>query len=73
MVIAARGGYNPFGLAGVLQTLDSASASDKSVALLFSTHPTPASRIERLESGVGEQLDSYASAASPGRLYRPKK
>ncbi|MFY2764989.1 M48 family metalloprotease [Arenimonas sp. MALMAid1274] len=73
MVIAARAGYNPFGLAGVLQTLDSASASDKSVALLFSTHPTPASRLERLEAGVGERLDAYAGAPAPGRLYRPKK
>lgn len=73
MVIAARAGYNPFAMAGVLQTLDSASASDKSVALLFSTHPTPSSRIERLEASVGEQLDSYAGTPSPGRLYRPKK
>lgn len=73
MVLAARAGYNPFGLAGVLQTLDSANASDKSVALLFSTHPTPASRIEQLEAAVGEKLDPYAGQPSPGRLYRPKK
>ncbi len=73
MVLAARAGYNPFALAGVLQTLDSADASDRRVALLFSTHPTPASRIERLESSVGEKLDPYAGQPSPGRLYRAKK
>ncbi len=73
MVLAARAGYNPFGLAGVLQTLDSADVSDKRVALLFSTHPTPASRIERLEALVGEKLDPYAGQPSPGRLYRAKK
>jgi len=73
MVLAARAGYNPFALAGVLQTLDSANASDKSVALLFSTHPTPSSRIERLGAVVGEKLDPYAAQATPGRLYRPKK
>ncbi len=72
MVLAARAGYNPFGLAGVLQTLDSANPSDKSVALLFSTHPTPASRLERLGAAVGEKLDPYAGQPSPGRLYRPK-
>lgn len=72
MVIAARAGYNPFGLAGVLQTLDMASPSNKSVALLLSTHPTPASRIEYLEALVGQKLDAYANAATPGRLYQPK-
>ena len=73
MVLAARAGYNPFALAGVLQTLDSASASDQRVALLFSTHPTPASRIERLEATVGERLDPYGGQATPARLYRSKK
>lgn len=72
MVIAARAGYNPFGLAGVLQTLDATSAQDDSVALMFATHPTAASRIERLDAAVGTSLDRYADAATPGRLYRPK-
>ncbi|MBP6625908.1 MAG: M48 family metalloprotease [Arenimonas sp.] len=72
MVIAARAGYNPFGLAGVLQTLDTASAQDEAVALLFATHPAPAARLERLDATVGERLDAYATVATPGRLYRPK-
>lgn len=72
MVVAARGGYNPFGLAGVLQTLDATSAQDASVALMFATHPTAASRLERLDATVGTKLDTYAEARDPGRLYRPK-
>lgn len=72
MVIAARAGYNPFGLAGVLQTLDTASAQDEAVALLFATHPAPAARLERLDATVGERLDAYAAVPTPGRLYRPK-
>lgn len=71
MVLAARGGYNPFGLAGVLQTLDAAGPQDGSVSLMFSTHPTSVSRIERLEESVGERLDAYAGVSSPTRMYRP--
>lgn len=73
MVIAARAGYNPFGLAGVLQTLDSANPQNRSVALMFSTHPTPASRIERLDASVGDKLDRYSTVPTPARLYRPAR
>jgi predicted Zn-dependent protease len=72
VVIAARGGYNPFGLVGVLQTLDSAAPEDRAMGLLFSTHPTPASRIERLGATVGEKLDAYAGNTPARPLYRPK-
>lgn len=72
MVVAARGGYNPYGIAGVLQTLDASSAEDRRLALLMSTHPTAASRLERLEAAVGAKLDGYAGAPDAGRLYRLK-
>jgi predicted Zn-dependent protease len=71
MVIAARAGYNPFAMAGVLQTLDASGPEDRSMALMFSTHPTAASRIEMLEASVGTKLDAYAGAAAPARMYRP--
>lgn len=69
MVLAARGGYNPFGLVGVLQTLDATRPEDRNVALLFSTHPTAASRLERLDASVGTQLDAYADSGRSGKLY----
>ena len=72
MVLAARGGYNPFGLAGVLQTLDASGGAEGGMALMLSTHPSPADRIERLGGVVGERLDAYANAPTPGRLYRPR-
>ncbi|GAB2503300.1 M48 family metalloprotease [Arenimonas alkanexedens] len=72
MVIAARAGYNPFAMAGVLQTLDASGPQDRSMALMFSTHPTAASRLEMLESSVGTKLDDYAGAPTPGRMYRPR-
>lgn len=71
MVIAARAGYNPFAMAGVLQTLDASGPEDRSMALMFSTHPTAASRLEMLEQRVGTKLDAYAGAATPDRMYRP--
>ncbi|WP_179958400.1 M48 family metalloprotease [Chitinimonas arctica] len=56
VVIAARGGYNPYGLVGVLQTLAEAP-SDGAFALMFKTHPAPNDRLDRLGSAMGERLD----------------
>lgn len=56
VVIAARAGYNPYGLVGVLQTL-AESPNDGALALLFKTHPSPNDRLERLGSAMGERLD----------------
>lgn len=57
VVIAARSGYSPYGLVGVLQTL-SASPDDKGFALMNKTHPLPVDRIERLDRAMGTKLDS---------------
>lgn len=57
VVIAARSGYSPYGLAGVLQTL-AAAPQDKGFALMFKTHPLPTDRLERLDGAMGTQLDS---------------
>ncbi|GAB2654535.1 M48 family metalloprotease [Arenimonas aestuarii] len=71
MVISARGGYNPYALATVLHTLDGTKADDVGVALMFSTHPTPVSRIEHLETVVGDKLEAYAVNEPPARMVRP--
>ena len=71
MVLAARGGYNPYGLAGVLQTLDSSGGANGGMALMLSTHPNPGDRIERLLDSVGDKLDAYSAVQTPGRMYRP--
>ncbi|MDI1301265.1 MAG: M48 family metalloprotease [bacterium] len=74
VVIAARGGYNPFGLVGSLQTLDAVKPGDGAVALMFKTHPSPAKRLEMLSAAMGTQLDSYGdSGKDPGRFYVLKK
>jgi predicted Zn-dependent protease len=70
VVIAARAGYNPYGLVGSLQTLDAVNAQDGAMALMFKTHPSPAKRLELLAASMGEQLDTYAaSAKEPARFY----
>ncbi len=74
VVIAARGGYNPYGLVGSLQTLDAVNPQDGAVALMFKTHPSPAKRLEMLSDAMGTQLDAYAdSAKEPARFYTLKK
>jgi len=59
VVIAARAGYDPYGLPAVLQTLAGMDQKDASLAFLFKTHPPPAKRLSLLER-LFDQLDPYA-------------
>ena len=56
-VLAARAGYDPYGLAEVLQMLSQVGSNDGSVALLFKTHPLPEDRLAKLGEAVGSRLD----------------
>lgn len=70
MVVAARGGYDPYALVSVLHTLDGAAPDDAGVALMFSTHPNPVTRIEYLDKVIGDRLEPYATAQAPDRMVR---
>lgn len=61
VVIAARAGYSPYGLVGVLQTL-SGAPDDKHYALHTRSHPMPLDRIERLDAAMGTRLDNLPGA-----------
>ncbi len=61
VVIAARSGFSPFGLVGVLQTL-SAAPDEKGYALMNKTHPLPVERIDRLDRAMGTRMDALAVA-----------
>lgn len=61
VVIAARAGYDPYGLPAVLQTLDGISAKDSSLALMFKTHPTPAARLLALDQTMGTRMDAFGA------------
>ena len=57
VVIAARSGYSPWGLAGVLQTL-TGTADERKYALHNRTHPLPLDRLERLGAAMGTRFDA---------------
>jgi predicted Zn-dependent protease len=62
VVIAARGGYDAYGLPSVLQTLQAMNAEDSALALMFKTHPTPAERLDTL-GNMQSILDAYSRQA----------
>ena len=59
VVLAARAGYDPYGLPSVLTTLAAAAGEDPYLALLFKTHPAPDARIEKLGDGMGARFDGF--------------
>jgi len=60
VVIAARGGYDAYGLPAVLQTLQAMNATDSALALMFKTHPAPGERLEQLWMKMQPTLEAYA-------------
>jgi predicted Zn-dependent protease len=61
VVIAARAGYDSYGLPSVLQTLQAMNAQDSALALMFKTHPAPVERLSALAEKMQPTLDAYAS------------
>ena len=71
VVLAARAGYDAWGLPSVLQEIGAVSSSDSSVGLLFKTHPHPDERLNRLSDAMGDRLDSLKpSGNGNGRFYK---
>ncbi len=77
VILAARAGYNPFGLIDVLHKLAARGASDGSLALLFKTHPAPGDRLDELGAALtprvgslptGRELDIRRVAAGAGSM-----
>lgn len=74
VVIAARSGYSPYGLVGVLQTLAAEPPSGR-YGLMSRTHPQASDRLDRLDTTMGTRLDGLAGLVDdlPGfdRLRNP--
>ena len=63
IVIAARAGYDAYGLPAVLQTLQAMSAQDSALALMFKTHPAPGERLDTIGEKMQAVLDTYSGQA----------
>ena len=60
VVIAARSGYEPYGLPSVLQTLATIPQSNADMALFLKTHPSPNDRLLALEKRLPAWFDTLA-------------
>ncbi len=72
VVLAARAGYDAYGLPEVLQDIGHVSANDSSVALLFKTHPHPDERLAKLGDAMDDRFDNIKGLDLSGRFYRIK-
>lgn len=64
MVLAARAGYDPYGLPNVLQLLQDLQKDEGGASLLYETHPGPAARIASLDASMGTEMEKYSSQAT---------
>lgn len=70
IVFAARAGYDPWGLPGVLQELAGLPSGDGRTGLLYKTHPHPADRLAALGEAVGDRFDTLRGKDLANRFYR---
>lgn len=59
VVIAARAGYDPFGLPAMLQILQGIDPGNSDLALMFKTHPTPSDRLSLLDSLMSNGFEGF--------------
>jgi predicted Zn-dependent protease len=72
VVLAARAGYDAYGLPSVLQQIGHTSREDGSVALLFKTHPHPDERLAKLGDAMDVRFDNLNGQTVEKRYYRLK-
>lgn len=71
VVLAARAGYDAFGLPAVLEEIGHSAPNDGRVALLFKTHPAPSERLPMLGDAIGSRFDSLPPGKEvEERFYR---
>lgn len=73
VTLAARAGFDPYGLPAVLQQLRTATPDNPLFTLTLSTHPPAQQRLERLEAAMGSRLDAYSGQPSVGIAQRVRQ
>ncbi len=64
VALAARAGFDPYGLVAVLQQLRTATPDNALFALSLSTHPPAEQRLDLLEKAMGNRLDNLSGQPS---------
>jgi len=59
VALAARAGFDPYGLVAVLQQLRTATPDNPVFTLSLSTHPAPQARLDQVELAMGRRLDAF--------------
>jgi beta-barrel assembly-enhancing protease len=70
VVLAARAGYDAYGLPSVLQTLQAMNAEDSGLALMFKTHPAPGERLDALGEKMQPTLDAHSAQPQLAERFR---
>jgi predicted Zn-dependent protease len=65
VALAARAGFDPYGLVAVLQNLRGAGRDNAAFTLTLSTHPPSQQRLDLIEKAMGNRLDGLAGLPSP--------
>jgi beta-barrel assembly-enhancing protease len=70
VVIAARAGFDAYGLPSVLQMLQRQNGGDADFSLLFRTHPLPGARVEMLDQLMRDRFDAVGGVEGPAVSVR---
>lgn len=73
VALAARAGFDPYGLPSVLQQLRTASPDDQLFVLNFKTHPPAQERLDLLGQAMGDRLDKYSGKPSVSIAQRVRQ
>jgi len=70
VVVATRGGYDPYGLVAVLTMLAQLKPEETGISITMSTHPSAADRLAELEKIVPVALEKYARQPQVDARFR---
>ena len=70
VVVAARSGYDPYGLPAMLMTLYGRSEEDENLAFLFSTHPPTGDRLGHLDREMAGHMEQFSGAAGQTQRFQ---